>query len=194
MTSNRNRLNDISQENLKTIAYLSLNGISSSFSEKQDIKTKVNGKLKLIKTVHNVLSLKPRNTNNYGLRLENVDIYDTNVNLKDLIKESTDIYNDSDKLSIPYIDDKLKYLYMLKYLMRVDYKMYSIQYQQWPKPSENETKYIELLTSAIKKQELLDGQNYLTSPLINDFILSERTKYKRYIYQLRRINTLMKDL
>ena len=54
MTSNRNRLNDISQENLKTIAYLSLNGISSSFSEKQDIKTKVNGKLKLIKTVHNV--------------------------------------------------------------------------------------------------------------------------------------------
>lgn len=194
MTSNRNRLNDISQENLKTIAYLSLNGISTSFSEKQDIKTKVNGKLKLIKTVHNVLSLKPRNTNNYGLRLENVDIYDTNVNLKDLIKESTDIYNDSDKLSIPYIDDKLKYLYMLKYLMRVDYKMYSIQYQQWPKPSENETKYIELLTSAIKKQELLDGQNYLTSPLINDFILSERTKYKRYIYQLRRINTLMKDL
>ena len=86
MTSNRNRLNDISQENIKTIAYLSLNGISTSFSEKQDIKTKVNGKRKLIKTVHNVLSLKPRNTNTNGLRFENVDIYDTNVNLKELIK------------------------------------------------------------------------------------------------------------
>ena len=83
---------------------------------------------------------------------------------------------------------------MLIYLMRVDYKLYSVQYQRWPRPIENENKYIELLTSAIKKQELLDGQNYLTSPLIYDFILSERTKYKRYIYQLRRINTLMKDL
>lgn len=192
MTSNRNRLNDISQENLKTIAYLSLNGISSSFSEKQDIKTNVNGKLKIIKTVHNVLSLK--STNDYGLRLENVDIYDTNVNLKELIKERTDRYNDSDKLSIAYIDDKLKYSYMLKYLMRVDYKLYSVQYQRWPRPIENKNKYIELLTSAVTQQELLDGQNYLTSPLISDFILSERTKYKRYIYKMRRINTLMKDL
>lgn len=192
MTSNRNRLNDISQENLKTIAYLSLNGISSSFSEKQDIKTKVNGKLKIIKTVHNVLSLKSTNYN--GLRFENVDIYDTNVNLKELIKERTDRYNDSDKLSIAYIDDKLKYSYMLTYLMRVDYKLYSVQYQRWPRPIENENKYIELLTSAVTQQELLDGQNYLTSPLISDFILSERTKYKRYIYKMRRINTLMKDL
>lgn len=192
MTSNRNRLNDISQENLKTIAYLSLNGISTSFSEKQDIKTKVNGELKLIKTVHNVLSLKSMNAN--GLRLENVDIYDTNVNLKDIIKERTDRYNGSDKLSIACIDDKLKYSYMLKYLMRVNYTSYSVQYQQWPKPIENETKYIELLTSAVKQQELLDNQNYLTSPLISDIILSERTKYKRYIYKMRRINSLMKDL
>lgn len=192
MTSNRNRLNDISQENLKTIAYLSLNGISTSFSEKQDIKTKVNGKLKLIKTVHNVLSLKSMNAN--GLRLENVDIYDTNVNLKEIIKERTDRYSGSDKLSIAYIDNKLKYSYMLNYLMRVDYTLYSSQYQRWPKPIENENKYIELLTSAVKQQELLDGQNYLTSPLISDFILSERTKYKRYIYKVRRINALMKDL
>lgn len=192
MTSNRNRLNDISQENLKTIAYLSLNGISTSFSEKQDIKTKVNGKLKLIKTVHNVLSLKSMNAN--GLRLENVDIYDTNVNLKEIIKERTDRYSGSDKLSIAYIDNKLKYSYMLNYLMRVDYTLYSSQYQRWPKPIENENKYIELLTSAVKQQELLDGQNYLTSPLISDFILSERTKYKRYIYKMRRINALMKDL
>ena len=138
------------------------------------------------------VSLKSMNAN--VLRLENVDIYDTNVNLKEIIKERTDRYSGSDKLSIAYIDDKLKYSYMLKYLMRVDYTLYSVQYQQWPKPIENETKYIELLTSAVKQQELLDDQNYLTSPLIRDFILSERTKYKRYIYKMRRINTLMKDL
>lgn len=129
-----------------------------------------------------------------GLRLENVDIYDTNVNLKEIIKERTDRYSGSDKLSIAYIDNKLKYSYMLNYLMRVDYTLYSSQYQRWPKPIENENKYIELLTSAVKQQELLDGQNYLTSPLISDFILSERTKYKRYIYKVRRINALMKDL
>ena len=192
MTSNRNRLNDISQENLKTIAYLSLNGLSTSFSEKQDIKTKVNGKLKIVKTVHNVLSI--WKNNNLEIRIENVDIYGTNVNLKEIIEERTNGYNESDKLSITYIDNKLKYSYMLKYLMRVDHFKYSAMYAKWPKPSENETKYIELLTSAIKQQELLDGQNYSTSPLISDFILSERTKYKRYIYQLRKINTLMKDL
>ena len=192
MTSNRNRLNDISQENLKTIAYLSLNGFSTSFSEKQDIKTKVNGKLKIVKTVHNVLSI--WKNNNLEIRIENVDIYGTNVNLKEIIEERTNGYNESDKLSITYIDNKLKYSYMLKYLMRVDHFKYSAMYAKWPKPSENETKYIELLTSAIKQQELLDGQNYSTSPLISDFILSERTKYKRYIYQLRKINTLMKDL
>lgn len=192
MTSNRNRLNDIPQENLKTIAYLSLNGVSTSFSEKEDISVNVNCKRKKIKTVHNVLTL--RKTNNNGLRIENVDIYDTNVNLKEVIEEHTNGYNDSDKLKIDYIDDYLKYSYMLKYLMRVDYNRYSVLYKQWTKPNEDKTKYLELLTSAIKQQELIDGQNYLTSPLISDFIKSERTKYKRYIYQLRRINTLMKDL
>ena len=52
------------------------------------------------------------------LRLENVDIYDTNVNLKEIIKERTDRYSGSDKLSIAYIDDKLKYSYML-YIYKV---------------------------------------------------------------------------
>lgn len=187
MTYNRNRLNDISKENLDTIAYLSLNGISTSFNENQKVNKRVYGLQIPIKTV-SVVTLRNKSQ---SLRIENVDLF-SDIDLKQIISDKTDPALHPKKLTSEYIDNKLKYLYMLKYLMTVDYIKYKAEYNKWPKPAEDVDKYQKLLVSAINYQELIDGQNYLTSPLISDYIKAERTKYKRYIYYLRKLNSLLK--
>lgn len=187
MTYNRNRLNDISKENLDTIAYLSLNGISTLFNENQNVNKLVHGLQIPIKTV-SVVTLRNKSQ---SLRIEDVNLF-SNIDLKQIIREKTESALHPRKLTSEYIDNKLKYLYMLKYLMKVDYIKYKAEYNKWPKPAEDVDKYQKLLVSAIKYQELIDGQNYLTSPLISDYIKSERTKYKRYIYYLRKLNSLLK--